>query len=68
MAKERSHRETRNADMKSSRDLGRRQKSVPDAALLLWLERGLHAMFDGIEQEPLPQSMVELVEKDRKGS
>jgi hypothetical protein len=68
VAKERKDRDQRSGTMKPTRSGRRQAKSAPDAALLLWLDRGLHTMFDGIEQEPLPPQMIELVEKDRNRS
>ena len=31
----------------------------------LWLERGLHAAFDAIAGEPVPEDLLRLIEEDR---
>jgi len=41
---------------------GRRGRKVaPDAAFDLWLQRGLHAMFDDVAQEPVPEEWLNLI-------
>jgi len=40
---------------------------APDAAFDLWLQRGLHAMYDGIAKEPIPDELLRLIEQDRPG-
>ncbi|PZW45849.1 hypothetical protein C8P66_11047 [Humitalea rosea] len=45
---------------------GRGRKALPDAAFDLWLERGLHAMFDDVAQEPIPPELLRLIEEDRR--
>jgi hypothetical protein len=37
----------------------------PDAAFDLWLERGLHRLFDDIAQEPIPDALLKIIEQDR---
>jgi len=44
----------------------RRRKAAPDAAFEIWLERGLHAMYDSVAEEPIPPELLALIEKDRK--
>lgn len=44
----------------------RRSRPSPDTAFDLWLERGLHAMFDKVTQEPIPAELLELIEKHRR--
>lgn len=43
----------------------RARKGTSDAAFDLWLQRGLHAMYDGIAKEPIPQELLRLIEQDR---
>ena len=31
----------------------------------LWLNRGLHRMFDEVAQEPIPEELLRLIEADR---
>jgi len=33
----------------------------------MWLERGLHAMYDDIAKEPVPPELLALIERDREG-
>lgn len=40
--------------------------AVQDAAFNLWLQRGLHEMFDNIADEPIPAALLALIENDRK--
>ena len=45
---------------------GRGRAPSPDAAFDLWLQRGLHAMFDDVAKEPIPPELLALIERDRK--
>jgi len=36
-----------------------------DTAFDLWLQRGLHQMFDDVAKEPLPEELLKLIEDDR---
>ena len=33
----------------------------------LWLQRGLHKLFDDVASEPIPEELLRLIEEDRKG-
>ncbi len=53
----------------------RKDKPVPvhpptvpkaEAAFDLWLQRGLHELFDGVANEPIPEELLRLIEGDRK--
>jgi hypothetical protein len=46
-------------------DAGRARKGTPDAAFDLWLQRGLHAMYDDIAREPIPDELLKLIDQDR---
>jgi hypothetical protein len=46
----------------------RRRAALPDAAFDLWLEQGLHAMYDDVAREPIPVELLALIEQDRKRS
>ena len=46
----------------------RAERMEPDAAFDLWLERSLRALYDEVAKEPIPEELLRLVEKDRKGS
>jgi hypothetical protein len=37
-----------------------------EAAFDLWLQRGLHQMFDSVANEPIPEDLLRLIEEDRK--
>ncbi len=52
----------------------RKDKPVPvrspndrkaEAAFDLWLQRGLHTLYDEIAQEPIPEELLKLIEQDR---
>ncbi|UFN50587.1 hypothetical protein LPC08_08215 [Roseomonas sp. OT10] len=47
---------------------GRASKSAPDAAFNLWLQRGLHAIYDDVAREPVPEELLRLIEQDRSKS
>lgn len=36
-----------------------------DAAFDVWLNRGLHEMFDDVVREPIPNALLKLIEEDR---
>jgi hypothetical protein len=42
-------------------------KPASDAAFDIWLQQGLHKMYDDIAGEPLPEEWLKLIEQDRKG-
>jgi hypothetical protein len=37
-----------------------------DAAFDIWLQRGLHKIFDDIAREPIPDELLRLIEQDRR--
>ncbi len=41
----------------------RRRKG--DSAFELWLQRGLHQMFDDVANEPVPDELRKLIDDDR---
>jgi len=43
----------------------RGRRSSPDAAFDLWLQRGLHTLFDDVAKEPIPPELLALIEQDR---
>ena len=43
---------------------GRGRRSSPDAAFEMWLNRGLHAIYDQVAQEPVPQHLLDLIQRD----
>ncbi len=46
---------------------GRSKQSKPvDAAFDVWLNRGLHQLFDDVANEPIPPELLKLIEEDRK--
>ncbi|WP_424810424.1 NepR family anti-sigma factor [Roseococcus sp. YIM B11640] len=47
------------------KNAGRSRKAPSDVAFDAWLDRGLHAMFDNVAQEPIPQELLNLIERDR---
>lgn len=49
----------------AKRQDGRGKTPSPDAAFDLWLQRGLHQMFDEVAREPIPPELLALIEADR---
>jgi hypothetical protein len=45
---------------------GQKSKPKPDAAFDLWLQRGLHQIYDEVANEPIPEELLRLIEEDRK--
>ncbi len=37
-----------------------------DAAFDVWLQKGLHDIFDNVANEPIPDELLRLIEEDRK--
>ena len=42
-----------------------RRRRKGDAAFELWLQRGLHQMFDDVANEPVPDELRKLIDDDR---
>jgi hypothetical protein len=38
----------------------------PSAAFDVWLQRGLHQMFDDVANEPIPEELLKIIENDRQ--
>lgn len=36
------------------------------AAFDLWLQRGLHQLFDDVTREPIPEELLRVIEEDRE--
>ncbi len=43
-----------------------KQSRPTDSAFDVWLNRGLHKMFDDVAKEPVPEELLKLIEEDRK--
>jgi hypothetical protein len=41
-------------------------KGKSEAAFDLWLQRGLHAIYDKVANEPIPDELLRLIEEDRQ--
>ena len=37
-----------------------------EAAFDVWLQRGLHEIYDKVASEPIPEELLKLIEEDRK--
>ncbi len=37
-----------------------------EAAFDLWLQKGLHEIYDQVANEPIPEELLRLIEEDRK--
>jgi hypothetical protein len=33
----------------------------------IWLQRGLHQLYDSVAKEPVPDELLKLIEQDRSG-
>ena len=56
-------------DTKSARDSAPRPKTrgrKGEAAFDVWLQKGLHEIYDGVAREPIPEELLKLIEEDRK--
>jgi hypothetical protein len=42
------------------------KQAKPDSAFDIWLNRGLHQLFDDVANEPIPDSLLKLIEQDKK--
>ena len=42
------------------------QSRVTDSAFDVWLNRGLHQLFDDVAKEPVPESLLKLIQEDQK--
>ncbi len=38
----------------------------PPRAFDIWLDRGLHTMYDSVAREPVPEELLRLIEENRK--
>lgn len=45
---------------------GSRGRRKVDSAFDLWLQRGLHKIFDDVANEPVPDELRKLIEDDRE--
>jgi len=45
--------------------LGEKASERTATAFDLWLQRGLHQMFDDVANEPVPDELLKLIENDR---
>jgi hypothetical protein len=43
---------------------GKEEEGV-DRAFDLWLQRGLHQLYDTVAKEPIPEDLLRLIEQDR---
>ncbi len=50
---------------KMTRPAGKK-KTAPAAPFDLWLQHGLHRMFDDVAEEPIPDALLKLIEDDRE--
>lgn len=42
------------------------QERKADEAFDLWLQRGLHKLFDDVAGEPIPPELLKIIEEDRE--
>ncbi len=46
----------------------RRQSRPVDAAFDVWLQRGLHQLYDDVAREPIPDELLKLIQENRDES
>ncbi|HYZ30758.1 MAG TPA: hypothetical protein VE684_00590 [Crenalkalicoccus sp.] len=44
---------------------GPEDEAVGDRAFELWLQRGLHDLYDSVAREPVPEELLRMIEEDR---
>jgi len=49
---------------KSARRMGRDEGEKPEA-FDIWLQRGLHQLYDSVANEPIPDELLKLIEQDK---
>lgn len=42
------------------------QSRATDSAFDIWLNRGLHQLFDDVTKEPVPDALLKLIQDDKK--
>ena len=42
-----------------------KKSQVTDSAFDLWLNRGLHQLFDEVTREPIPEEFLKLLDEDK---
>ena len=52
------------ADNKPARRADRAEKGEAEA-FDIWLQRGLHLLYDSVAKEPIPEELLKLIEQDR---
>ncbi len=61
------------ANAKSADDAGKPARRMDRAgredaeAFDIWLQRGLHQLYDSVAKEPIPEELLKLIEQDRSG-
>lgn len=45
--------------------LSLKQNKPAVAAFDIWLQRGLHQLYDDVAKEPIPDELLKLIEEDR---
>ena len=46
---------------------GKAGQREPRTAFDIFLDRGLHSMFDSIKDEPIPEDLLRIIQEDRQG-
>ncbi len=50
----------------SATPVSARKGRKTEAAFDLWLQKGLHDIYDKVASEPIPEELLKLIEEDRK--
>jgi len=43
----------------------RKGEEKPEAAFDVWLNRGLHQLYDDVAREPIPEDLLRIINEDR---
>jgi len=57
--------ESGDADDKPPARRGHRRERGGTEAFDIWLQRGLHQLYDSVAKEPIPDELLQLIEQDR---
>jgi hypothetical protein len=54
------------AKQAQAKQIGVAKPRKGEAAFDLWLQKGLHDIYDSVAREPVPDELLKLIEEDRK--
>jgi hypothetical protein len=57
-------RKSKDSGDEPARRMGRDEGEKPEA-FDIWLQRGLHQLYDSVANEPIPDELLKLIEQDK---